>query len=137
MPTMNLVIIYLTQNFNIDYYIMSITLTQELTKLLTKEAIDRLSKQNIFDEDIDNINSENEPIPDKPEETPEEKQEIGDLISEDSKLNEITRQVSKTRVPLNNEFQLPAARDSTSFVDLVRRANALADFQRNLFNTKF
>ena len=104
---------------------------------LDPDILDKFQAEDIFQDDTERINSKNELIDDDEIKDPKQKEDIKNLITKNSELNEITRQVSKTRVPLANEFSFPDDRESYSFVDLVRKSNALADFQRNLFNTKF
>jgi predicted RNA-binding Zn ribbon-like protein len=99
------------------------------------DLLDKLQREDIFQDDQDLKDGSMDAQ--EPEQTKEEKEDVASMIKENTELNEITRQVSKTRVPLSNEFSLPDDRKSYSFVDLVRKSNALADYQRNLFNTKF
>jgi hypothetical protein len=71
------------------------------------------------------------------EQTPEQKQNISNIVNDRTTLNEVTRNLQKTRIAYSADYKLPGYRQSTSFVDLVRKANANAQFQRNLFNTTF
>jgi hypothetical protein len=71
------------------------------------------------------------------EQTPEQKQNISNIVNDRTTLNEVTRNLQKTRIAYSADYKMPGYRQSTSFVDLVRKANANAQFQRNLFNTTF
>lgn len=79
--------------------------------------------------DIDDpVQAQNQPVPEQ-QRRPE--------VSSESEINELVRQLGKTRVPLGNEFSLPEPEESTNFVDLIRKANANFEYQSNLFNTRF
>ena len=55
-------------------------------------------------------------------------------ISEEQKLGEFKRQITKQRIPLSSVFKTG---ESYNNVELVRRANANANLQRHLFDTSF
>jgi len=106
-----------------------------LLRDIDPNLLDKLQEEDIFQDDQEI--KEGSMDVQEPIQTKEEKEDVASMIKENTELNEITRQVSKTRVPLANEFSLPDDRHSYSFIDLVRKSNALADYQRNLFNTRF
>jgi hypothetical protein len=109
------------------------TKLRDLLRNIDPDFLDILQNEDIFQDDQEEGSMDVQ----EPEQTKEEKEDVASMIKQGTELNEITRQVSKTRVPLANEFSLPDDRESYSFVDLVRKSNALANYQRNLFNTNF
>jgi hypothetical protein len=52
-------------------------------------------------------------------------------------LQQLKRNMQRTRIPLSNNYQLPDDSKTYNYVSLVQKANANAYYQENLFNSQF
>jgi hypothetical protein len=143
MQTTTFKTIFSIQNFNLMLEYSIKMNSQQLLRHVDNNILDRIGREGIMGdtEEPEAVDGQQgirgEPVQADAPVDAVVQQERKPEVSNESEMNEIVRQMSKTRVPLTNEFELPEPEDSTNFVELVRKANANFEFQKNLFNTKF